>query len=154
MREGEEGKRITALGIANTMAILHICILSFYTLSLPYIPCWYWSHMLSCNKEHYVVWAIFACAVWSNQVVIVASVQIYQPLQRRYFKKELSIYHLLGNHKNILKFITTRELPERLEIMLQYHQRGSLLNVLRNEILSVKQFLNIAVSIASGEWST
>ena len=79
-------------------------------------------------------------------------VQVFQRKYKQSYDHELSIYQQPHfKHPNILLFIGSNKYPEELQLIFEYHQVGSLYDLLNKQTITMKQFCEIASSAARGE---
>lgn len=80
-------------------------------------------------------------------------VQVFQRKYKQSYDHELSIYQLPHfEHPNILLFIGSNDHPaaEELWLIFEYHEAGSLYDLLNTQTITMKQFCEIASSAARG----
>ena len=78
--------------------------------------------------------------------------QVFQYKDKQSYDRELSIYRQPNfKHPNILLFIANNEYPEELQLIFEYHEVGSLYDLLNKQTITTRQFCNIASSAARGE---
>ena len=80
--------------------------------------------------------------------------QVFQKKDKASYERELSIYKLRNfKHPNVLLFVDTVVYPEELQMIFEFHENGSLHDLLNKQAISLKQFCDIAVSASRGEFS-
>ena len=77
--------------------------------------------------------------------------QVFKTSAKDSWRREVNIYNLLreSNHPNILRVLGSQETPNRT-IIMEFHERGSLSSVLKEQVLSMEQFRSLIVSLVNG----